>query len=255
MNSRNEHMEWTDRFSDYLDGELAAEEHAAVEQHLAECGACRRTLEELGDVIARAKALGPLEPTRDLWGGIAATIQAPASRVDGARVIALPVGRNDAALQRNEDGRSPRVRRWAFSLPQLAAAALVLIATSSLATWAAGPGVGAGPSSVPVGADDVTPVTTEGVSMASSNAAAPAAMASELARLEATLQAAEATLDPNTVRILERNLAVIERAIADSRSALEQDPGNAFLSEHLERVFERKLTYLREAAQVVEWTG
>ena len=55
-------------------------------------------------------------------------------------------------------------------------------------------------------------------------------------------------------RVLERNLAVIEQAIEDSRLALEQDPGNEFLAAHLERVYERKVEYLREAARVAEWS-
>ncbi|KPJ79232.1 MAG: hypothetical protein AMS19_11625, partial [Gemmatimonas sp. SG8_23] len=65
---------------------------------------------------------------------------------------------------------------------------------------------------------------------------------------------AREVLDPNTVRILERNLSVIEQAIEDSRQALAQDPENEFLAAHLERVYERKLSYLREAARVAEWS-
>ena len=34
------HKAWTDRLSDYLDGELGADEHRAVESHLRECAAC-----------------------------------------------------------------------------------------------------------------------------------------------------------------------------------------------------------------------
>ena len=55
--------------------------------------------------------------------------------------------------------------------------------------------------------------------------------------------------------MLERNLSVIEQAITDSQRALALDPENDFLSEHLERVYERKLTYLRDAARVIEWAG
>ena len=34
------HDEWTDRLSDYLDGELSAEEYSAVEAHLRDCAHC-----------------------------------------------------------------------------------------------------------------------------------------------------------------------------------------------------------------------
>ncbi len=62
-------------------------------------------------------------------------------------------------------------------------------------------------------------------------------------------------LEPNTVRILEKNLGVIERAIDESRRALAVDPGNAFLREHLDRTYREKLDYLREAAGIADWTG
>ena len=80
-------------------------------------------------------------------------------------------------------------------------------------------------------------------------------IADELAALERTLEEARSVLDPNTVRVLERNLGVIEQAIEDSMLALQQDPGNEFLAAHLDRVYERKLTYLRDAARVAEWSS
>jgi hypothetical protein len=77
-------------------------------------------------------------------------------------------------------------------------------------------------------------------------------MAEELAALEEILRSAEGVLDPNTVRVIERSLGVIEQAIADSREALAQDPGNAFLAEHLERMYRRKLLYLQDAVSLAE---
>jgi len=53
---------FTDRLSDYADGELDAAERAAVEAHLAGCAPCRTALDELGAVAARAKALSDPAP-------------------------------------------------------------------------------------------------------------------------------------------------------------------------------------------------
>ncbi len=55
--------------------------------------------------------------------------------------------------------------------------------------------------------------------------------------------------------MLERNLAVIEQAIVDSHRALALDPQNEFLTKHLERVYERKIEYLRDAARVADWAS
>ena len=63
---------WTNRLSEYLDGELDATERAALEAHLATCGHCYATLADLRDVVAHAKTLVDREPAKDLWAGIRA---------------------------------------------------------------------------------------------------------------------------------------------------------------------------------------
>ena len=65
------------------------------------------------------------------------------------------------------------------------------------------------------------------------------------------LEADRGTLDTTTVRIIEQNLAVIDRAIADARRALAADPGNAYLNAHLAGTMRRKIDLLRRAATIV----
>jgi hypothetical protein len=50
------------------------------------------------------------------------------------------------------------------------------------------------------------------------------------------------------VRVIEKNLGIIDRAIRDAQSALAADPGNAYLNQHLARETRRKLELLRQAA-------
>ncbi len=250
---RDEHGEIVARLSDYMAGELEPEASAEIEVHLSECGGCRRALEELRAVVAAVGTLGALDPPRDLWPGIAATIDAPAPRARAeTKVIEFP----GAAAGRSVDeelseAEARGVRRLVFTVPQLAAASVALVAASAFATWAMSGGVAAPSTAGPDG-------SVSGAVVFASTAAdvgpPPAELADELAALEQTLAAARAELDPNTVRVLERSLAVIEQAIADSRLAIEQDPGNEFLAAHLERVYERKLLYLREAVRVAEWS-
>lgn len=256
--NRNAHTEWTDQLSGFLDGDLDTEAFAAVEEHLAGCGPCRRVLEELEMVVSGAGALGGLEPPRDLWAGIAATLRAPLPEPETeTRVLPFPSPPEAAGPRARSGSSGARARadapaRVALSRPQLIAASVALIAVSSMATWLAGPGLGARAAS-----EGAPTSTARGeLSMAATVDAAPVAdLADEVAALERTLAEARAVLDPNTIRILERNLAVIESAIDDSRRALAIDPENAFLANHLERVYERKLEYLKEAVRVTEWTG
>src|SRR5207247_9536933 len=102
--------QWTDRLSEYLDGELAAPERRALEAHLASCDGCRTTLDELRRVVTNARALGDRPPTADLWPAVAARI--------GLASRARPVA-----------------RRFSFTMPQLAAASVVLALLSGGAAW------------------------------------------------------------------------------------------------------------------------
>jgi len=89
---------WTARLSEYVDGELPADERVELDRHLETCGECRTIVGDLGRLRDMAGTLADREPPRDLWPGIEA-------RIGGAaRVL-------------------PFRRRWTFTLPQLAAAA------------------------------------------------------------------------------------------------------------------------------------
>jgi len=233
------HSELIARLSDYLDGTLDAHLRVGLEAHLSECGACRDVLEDLRKVVAGAAALGPVTPERDLWPGIAAAIGAPvrARVLRGAGdVIELPTARS-----------ADRARRGLFlSLPQLAAAGVALALATAALTWTLSP--------APVATVD--PEILQGaVSMTSDDSGAPPELAAELTILEGTLDEVRARLDPNPVRILEKNLGVIERAIAESLLALEQDPANEFVRAHLERTYRAKADYLREATRLADWAS
>lgn len=236
------HREWTDRFSDYLAGALDEPARADVDRHLAECGPCREILAGLRGVVARAEEAGDVEPPRDLWPGIEEALADARASIERARredVIALPT----------PQGRRARTGRR-LTPARLAAAAVVLVAVTAGTTWHLA-------SRAPASGGDAVGMTAPGsdaTRMVTADAVPPG-LADQVAALEEALDSARETMDPNTVLVLERNLTAIERAIADSKQALALDPGNAFLAEHLERMYERKLVYLQDVARVVEWAG
>ncbi len=57
-------------------------------------------------------------------------------------------------------------------------------------------------------------------------------------------------LDPETVRVIEENLRLIDRAIAQAQQALAQDPASTYLNEHLIATMQQKLEFLRRAAHM-----
>lgn len=239
------HPSWTDRLSDYLDGDLGASEREALEEHLRDCAPCRHVLDELRAIVTSARALGDAEPERDLWPGIADAIVGPEAAHPVAEVIELPT----AARAR------PQRSGLFLTMPQLAAASVVLALVSAAATWWVGPGLVTSSEAGRKGPPPAATADAEAIFPASDVVGPPPELAAELTRLEEALGEARGRLEPNTVRILEKNLGVIERAIDESRRALALDPGNGFLREHLERTYQEKLDYLREAAGIAEWTG
>ena len=68
-----------------------------------------------------------------------------------------------------------------------------------------------------------------------------------IAELERVLAGRRAQLDSSTVRIVEQNLALIDRAIAEARRALAADPTDSYLHDHLASTMRRKMGLLRRA--------
>ena len=234
----NDHRYWTHRLSEYVDGDMTPADRVAFEAHVASCADCASAVSELRMLVGEAAELGPIVPPRDLWPAIERSLSRPSvvgSRSE-TRVIALPTARATV----------PRRRAFTLSPAQLAAAAAVIALVSTTVTMALGP-IAAGPA---------TGTVPSAIRAVSSGPSAPSLrVAAEVAALEEGLLAARNRLDPNTVRIIEKNLAVIERAIAESRQALEVDPESDFLRDHLDRAFTRKRDYLREATELLEWAG
>jgi anti-sigma factor RsiW len=213
--------QWTDRLSEYLDGELKGSERALLEAHLERCEDCQETLAGLRRVVTRARSLEDRPPAADLWAGVAQRI--------GAQQSVTPAAR----------------RRLTFSVPQLLAAGIALALLSASGAWMLHPAVqtvAVQPASPGPADATVTPV------------GAPSAIRSydaAVSDLERLLEQGRGRLDTATVRVLEQNLAIIDRAIADARRAVAADSANVYLNTHLAETMRRKVDLLRQAAALV----
>lgn len=238
--------QWTDRLSEYLDDELTPDERAAVEGHLSHCVACGAALADLKRIVVRARALEDRPPARDLWPAIAARIGAAPPPADRGDVVAL-----DATRRR---------RRWSFSVPELAAAGIALMALSGGAAWLLHPVtstvvVARAPAAEPSATPGLTPALAPSgsfrIGLTRSRRAAGLSYDAAVADLEGVLTAGRGRLDSTTVRVIERNLATIDSAIAQAQRAVAADSANAYLNSHLAETMRRKLELLRQAAALV----
>ena len=210
-----------ERLSAYVDGELEGEARATAETHLTACAECRAAVQDLRRVVSLARALDDRPPARDLWPAVAERIGA------GGRADVIPL--------------APRRRRFAFSVPQLAAAGVAL---SLLSAAAAGTAV-----------HFLSPATPRTFAAAPAtlvrSASDPAAPYDDAIReLEGLLSARRGDLDSTTVRAVETSLRVIDLAIAQARDAVVRDPNNVYLNGHLRSTLDRKLDLLRRATML-----
>jgi hypothetical protein len=60
----------------------------------------------------------------------------------------------------------------------------------------------------------------------------------------------KAELDPATAAIIDKNLKIIDAAIAQSRDALSRDPASAMISDQLTHALDKKVELLRTAAML-----
>lgn len=220
----NRHPE-IEELQDYREELLSPERHGEIRAHLRECSACREDLAAIRDLMDDLAALPvEAEPSRDLWPQIQWRIGAGSAREEA------------------------RPRRTAVTLPvwQLLAASVVLALISGGAVWAYLAGTVQGP-----GAVVMEPAPRTVPAGAAAEYAAYEGFTDAVAELETVVEEGRDLLGPETIQVLEENLAIIDRAILDSRLALAQDPGSRTLRRLLSQTMRRKVDLLQQAAEVI----
>lgn len=203
--------QWLDA---YLDGGLTPVQQGDMRGHMTGCVDCRARAEEMRIVLSAATALPrSITPPRDLWPDISARL---------------------APRQLPARGRSLAWGRWV----PLAAAALLLVAVTATITYRFSR------HGTPI------PVVTTSAPRAVAGFAADREYVLAAEDLERVLSEGRSKLSPSTIEVLERNLALIDAAIAEARTALEADPANADLRALLWGAHRQKLDLLDRATRL-----
>lgn len=243
-----------ERLSLLVDGELDGRERRRVRRHVEGCARCREVLDDLEALAARASDLPDRGPDRDLWPTIASEIASGAGAAAGEPGGEPADGRRDGAGGSGGAVVSLLRRQWRVSVPRLAAAAALVAALASGVTWSVtrgepgGGGVsGPAPTALRPGSADAGAAGPDGGGV---RWASLTSMPRGVAELEARYREARERLDPATRRTVERNLRLIDRAIAEAQRALGEHPRNSYLHRHLTRTVQRKAELLATAVRV-----
>jgi hypothetical protein len=242
-----------ERLAAYLEGDLAPEERAAAERHLAECASCAEVLVELRAIAAQAAAMPLLTPSRDLWSDIESRISTPVTVLAGA----------PAAVR-----RAPR-RQWQFAIAAAALIAATAGTTYLIATRSSGKAAAISKVATQPPVQRTAPTTAPATVVATAPQIAPAPVPppyvtpvsrpkkdvsaarvydQEISLLDRLVHTRRESLDPKTVAIIEKNLEIIDKAITESRAALAKDPKSPLLSNQLDNVLGSKVELLRTVA-------
>ena len=223
--SRNDHEPVSgsacDRHADALaalvDDTLDPRDRGPLDEHLAGCAACRDLLTDLREIRALAATLEPIEPSARVWHVVRRRIAAEEQEQASRRAIGW--------------------RQWR----SLGGAALAGTTAMAAAFFLIGPA----DFTLPAASNDPAGLARQTAAAALEEIERPHAVA--IRELEQRIGTG-APIPAATRDVLTRNLAVVDEAIGESRSAAATHPGAAIARDRLRTGLTRKLTLLRTMA-------
>lgn len=199
---------------DFVDGALSVPLDRDLREHLSACAGCARAEADLRALLGRAAELPEeMAPGRELWSGIRDRIAV------GARSEAPPA--------------RTRAPYW-----MAAAAAVLVVATSSVTVW--------------VLRRPATPARQAGApsaELAALKGSEPDYIQARKA-LYAALQERRSHLSPETAKVIDQNLAVMDQALRTMKNALDKDPGNRGLAVLIEATYRQEIQLLMQATSL-----
>jgi len=202
-----------------VDGTLGSIRRAELELHLEQCEPCRRLADDLARIRDSAASLEPLTPPDRVWLQIAGRL-----RQEGRIAAPTPL----AAARRT------------FMPLALAASLLLIVGASLYVLYPRGtaPDEAASAGNAPA-ADAVQGVETE-FRLAEQH------LQNAINKLQEAAKADDAAIDTQIASTLQKNLEVIDQAIAESRSALRQEPQSVPARDSLFDALKRKVSLLQD---------
>lgn len=198
--------------SDYVDGLVTPEVHAAIAAHCDVCASCRGVVADLERLRDTARALGPITPPAHLWMEIAGRIRLE----QGTSSTATPL----AAARPVVAARAAQSDRWQW----LGLAAALLLVTAGVYVMSQPDDAAPATTIVDTDGNVSAPPTVETIGDTLLRAQAEYELA--IAQLEDMVTKGDPSMSPEVVETLQRTVGTIDSAIAESRAALAENPAS-----------------------------
>jgi anti-sigma factor RsiW len=211
---------------DLIDGTLGAIRSAELRQHLDECAECRAIHEDLQRIHDVAGTMGSMTPPDHIWLQIAGRL-----RQEG----------------RVHDRPAPDASRSAQYVWLAIAATLVLAVGASLFLLI--PRATA-PAPAPI-AESNAPGSDSVQSGVEDLRQAEKLLQSGVAKLKDGLGSDKQALPPAVADTLDRNLQILDQAIADNTALLRQEPQNVAARNGLFDLLQRKISLLQDTISLM----
>jgi hypothetical protein len=199
--------------NDYAEGTLPKHRLADVDSHLRMCSDCRAVVDSLRLVRSSVGRLPLLAPPREAWTRIERTLRANAASRSSAR--------------------------WQW-LAVAAALVLAVLGGMKLSEWRHQP---ASTANVPDG--DLAAQSAAELLLAEQH------YQKAIAGLERIANDEKGSLDPQVASTLEKNLAVVDQAISESRAALRTQPASEPAQASLLESFKAKIALLQDTVALI----
>lgn len=226
MTTNMECARYLEAIHELADGVLGPIRRAELQLHLDECDDCRALADDLVRLRSLTTSLDRPSPPDRVWLQIAGRL-----RQEGR--VTAPVTATGRA------GRQAALLAIAAGLVIAVGASLVLLGPGFRASRQPGPLAGAPSQGNATTADAVQSVETE-FRLAEQH------YQNAITKLEQAAKSEEGAFDAQTAAMLQKNLQVIDQAIAESRAALRTEPQSAPARDSLFDALKRKVVMLQD---------
>lgn len=212
-----------------VDGTIGSIRRAELELHVDTCDACRALLEDLRKVRDAAAALPGLDAPDRAWLQIAGRL-----RQEG----------------RITETATPLAARRGYAIWLAAAAAVIIAVASAVLLVTRTPSGPAPQSTAAAGAGNAA--DQKSVETVQNKVdAAQQAFEKAIAELETVARANQDALDPGTSATIDRNLGILDQAIAENRAAVTAEPASVAARETLFQALRSKVSLLQDTITLI----